>query len=190
MIHVIGTRDKKDAPKGSTVINTTSTSDTWSQRLSPFLLGPVQLYGGHIARNVENAWQYSKVYPCYVDKDGNPTSAYFDWAQNGWNDPKAHRYPMGKDVKPLYSYWDGEHLDYVQARRRIYIPVYANAVKDTEAFHQLKNIAVMFDDLYLWCFDGYNHKKLSLTYDQVIDDPNRKMGHSFVLAMLLDGFLK
>jgi hypothetical protein len=42
----------------------------------------------------------------------------------------------------------------------------------------------------LWDFDGYNHKALNLTYTQVINDSNRKMGHAFVIAMLLDGFLK
>lgn len=30
-------------------------------RLSPFFLGPVSLYDGHVAKNVENAWQYAKV---------------------------------------------------------------------------------------------------------------------------------
>ena len=44
-------------------------------------------------------------------------------------------------------------------------------------------------ELYLWDFDGYNHKALGLTYDQVIDDPNRKMGHAFVIGMLLEGYL-
>lgn len=34
-----------------------------------------------------------------------------------------------------------------------------------------------------------NHKALDLTFDQVIDDPNRKMGHAFVIAMLLEGAL-
>ena len=44
-------------------------------------------------------------------------------------------------------------------------------------------------DLYLWDFDGYNHKELGLTYDEVINNPDRKMGHAFVLGMLLEGFI-
>lgn len=38
-----------------------------ARRLSPFFLGPVALYDGHVAKNVENAWQYSKArLPCPV----------------------------------------------------------------------------------------------------------------------------
>jgi hypothetical protein len=35
-------------------------------------------------------------------------------------------------------------------------------------------------------FDAYDHKYEKLTYEQVINDPTRKMGHAFVLAMMLD----
>ena len=44
-------------------------------------------------------------------------------------------------------------------------------------------------DLYLWDFDGYDHKMLNLTFDQVINDPDKKMGHAFVIAMLLEGHI-
>jgi hypothetical protein len=30
--------------------------------VSPFLLGPCPFYGGHVATNAENAWQYAKLY--------------------------------------------------------------------------------------------------------------------------------
>ena len=186
MIQVIGPGYK--TPEGL-VINTTSRSDTWSRALSPFFVGPVDLYQGHTSINVENAWQFSKVYEYYLEEDGSVGERYFAWAKRGWGDVKAHRYPMGKGVIPLYSYWDGEQLTYVQARRKIYIPLYAEAVQKTSAFQKLKKIHQENSDLYLWDFDGYNHKTSGLTFDQVIDDPNRKMGHAFVIAMLLEGVL-
>jgi hypothetical protein len=189
MIYVIGPKDKKDAPPGSFVVNTTSCSKNWSRGLSPFILGPVNLYGGYISRTVEAGWQRSKTYPCHVDEHGNPTQAYFDWAKQGWDNPRAERYPMGKGAIPLYSWWDGKKLSYVEARRQIYIPLYVQAVRHTDAFAQLKNLSSIYDDTYLWCFDGYNHRKLGMTYDQAIDCPDRKFGHSFCLAMLLDGVL-
>lgn len=185
MIYVVGFKDK--IPVGATIINTTSRSNNWSRGLSPFFVGPVDLYNGYTAKNVENAWQFSKVYYNQVDAQDNPTQNYFDWAQNGWNDSFAHRYPMGKGAAPLYSYWDGQKLDYIEARKQIYIPLYAKAVQESSAFEQLKK---MTGDLYLQDFDAYNHKALGLSYEQVINDPNRKMGHAFVLAMLLDGFIK
>lgn len=187
MIHVIGPGYK--APEGAVEINTTSRSDNWSKNLSPFFLGPVDLYGGFTSKNVENAWQFAKVYEYYLESDDSVGERYFKWAQDGWNDTRAHRYPMGKDAKPLYSYWNNQTLTYIEARKQIYIPLYSSAVKKTFAFEKLKKMHEEGQNLYLWDFDGYDHKALGLTFDQVINDPNRKMGHAFVLAMLLEGFL-
>ena len=188
MIYVIGPQET--APVGANVINTTSRSNTWSKSLSPFFLGPVDLYSGFSSKNVENAWQYSKVYQKYADSNGDPTPEYFVWAQNGWNSDRAFRYPMGVGAAPLYSYWAGAKYDYITARQKIYMPLYAESVKLTSAYSKLKKLAAGPDDLYLWDFDAYNHKALGLTYDQVINDPTKKMGHAFVLAMLLDGFIQ
>jgi hypothetical protein len=188
MIYVIGPTEK--TPEGATVINTTSRSANWSRALSPFFLGPVDLYGDFKAQNVENAWQFSKVYEYYTDDKGDPDQNYFVWASEGWADKKAHRYPMGRDIKPLYSYWDGEKLTYVEARKKIYIPLYAGAVRKTYAFDKIKKMHEEGETLYLWDFDGYNHKAYDLSFDQVINNPDRKMGHAFVIAMLLEGYIE
>lgn len=186
MVKVIGPKDQRD----SRAINCTSRSDNWSQGLSPFFLGPVKLYGGHVAKNVENAWQYSKVYLVHTDASGDPGPDYFEWAQRGWDTDRAHRYPMGKGAKPQYSYWDGEKMTYIQARRKIYIPVYSAAVRKTDAFKILNGFyKANGNEITLWDFDGYNHRELGLTWDQVIDSEERKCGHGFVLAMMLEGLL-
>lgn len=166
-------------------INTTSRSKTWSKALSPFFLGPVKLYDHYVAQNVENAWQYSKVYPQFVDDNQNPTEDYFIWSNIGWNKSWADRYPMGKNTKPLYSYWNKQKLNYIQARKIIYAPLYANAVQNTQAFKKLQELANI-QDVWLWDFDGYDHKKLNMSYEDVINCSTRKMGHAFVLAMLLE----
>ena len=156
--------------------------------LSPMLLGPVPLYAGMWSRTMENAWQYAKVYPAHTTglKPG-----YLEWALAGWDNPRAVRYPMGKGAKPLYSVWAGQFLDYVTARRRIYIPLYAQAVR----FHQLDLFTLLRgtgDDsghLVISDFDAYDHRALGYSWDDVINDPERKMGHGFVLAMMLEGVL-
>lgn len=188
MIRVIGPGYK--VPEGAIEINTTSRSTNWSRSLSPFFCGPVDLYQGYRSINVENAWQFAKVYEYYLENDGSVGERYFKWAQDGWNDTRAHRYPMGKEAKPLYSYWNGEKFSYTEARKKIYIPLYSLAVQKTYAFEKLKKMHEEGLDLYLWDFDGYDHKALNLSFDEVINDPNRKMGHAFVLAMLLEGFIK
>jgi len=76
MIKVYGIKDK--APED--VINTTSRSTNWSRGLSPFFLKPRT----HTALNVENLWQYSKVYPIHVDDNNEPNEYYFRWSETGF----------------------------------------------------------------------------------------------------------
>ena len=96
---------------------------------------------------------------------------------------------MGKGKKPLYSWWDGEKLDYITARKRIYVPLYSTAVRDTKAFKRLKELYEQEEAIYLLDFDGYNHKLIGMTYDMVLDNPYQKCGHAFVLGMMLEGLL-
>lgn len=180
MIHLCGPNSQvKD------VINTTSRSTTWSKGLSPFFLGPVKLYGNYVAKNVENAWQYSKVYPEHVNGDQSPLMSYYKWAINGWNKTWADRYPMGKVKKPLYSIWGNRKLDYIQARREIYAPLYSKAVEKTEAYKQLQELYKEKGILYLWDFDAYDHRALNMSFTDVLNCKYKKMGHAFVLAMML-----
>ena len=192
MIQIINFNFK--IPEHALVVNTTSRSTDWSRGLSPFFLGPVNLYNGYTSINVENAWQYSKVYEYYTDNNGDPDEHYFKWAQEGWNKTRADRYPMGRGVKPLYSYWDGEKLDYIAARKKIYIPLYSKAVKKTSAFEKLYQLYVdakfnAIETLYLQDFDAHNLKPNSFKYEDLWINPNIKVGHAYVLAMLLEGLL-
>lgn len=184
-VRVIGPKD----PWVQDAIDTTSRSGTWSRGLSPFFLGPIPLYPGAVvphATCMENAWQGAKVYPIHVGPIGDPFPAYFQWAKDIWEDPQARRYPMGKGVSPAYSWWAGERLRYVDARRRIYIPLYAQAVVTTGAFQRLLALYREVGRITLWDFDGYDHQGLGMTLKDVVGCETRKMGHAFVLAHLLD----
>lgn len=184
MIYVLGPKDKK---KDCLTINTTTSSKTWSRNLSPMLLGPVEVRPGLISQNVENAWQFSKVYKQHTDKYG-PTPEYWKWAMAGFADTYAHRYPMGKGAIPEYSVWNHEKLDYIEARKKIYVPIYSKAVKSSGWFQKLQEeYRENGNEIALWDFDGYDYVKLGMTLEQVLNDPTRKMGHAFVLAMMLEG---
>jgi hypothetical protein len=173
------------------VISTVSRSQQpWCQ-LSPFLLGPCELYDGITSRNMENAWQYSKVYPKHIRGKSSwpytaePNGDYWKWAHEGWNNPKAVRYPMGKGKKPEFSWWEGKPYNYIAARKKIYGPLYAEAVKKTEAFELLMELKDMFKHIVLLDYDAYDHKALDMSLVDVLNCPDRKMGHAFVLKMLL-----
>lgn len=181
-------------------IDTTSHSN--NRDLSPFYLGPVPTYvPGVMARNVENLWQYSKVYSEYANIPANPADLfdltnsfayepsdnYYYWRDEGWAKTRAIRYPMGKGAKPLYAYWDGQKLDYVSSRKTIYAPTYANAVLKTQSYAMLYNAVNTGQNVVLRDFDGYDYVKPRMTLKDVINHPRKKMGHAFVLAMLLTG---
>jgi hypothetical protein len=171
---------------GQIVVNTTSHNKELGRLLSPFHLGPVDLYGGRGARNMENAWQYAKVYSSMLEKDGTVGPQYFAWAEEGWANPQAVRYPVRKGAKPLFSLWDGVQLDYVSARKAIYLPLYRDAVRKSGGYHKLKELAETCDELVLVDFDGYDHRKAGLSYANVLNNGQRSMGHAFVLAMMLE----
>ena len=171
----------KHIPDVATVVDTTLNSGILRE-LSPFILPAPP------ARNLENLWQFSKVYPNQVYANGEPTIEWESWRRQGWNDHRAHRYPMGKGAKPLYSFWQGKHLNYIEARKQIYAPEYAKNVVRTEAFNFLSRL-YEDGDMILLDYDAYDHEKLGMTLVDVINCPTRKMGHAFVLIMILTGCL-
>ena len=188
----------------------TNSDDVMSCGLSPFFLGPVDCYDGLISQTFERAWQCAKVYPWMADADGNPDERYYAWrsemwAKRGFSNKMEIRFPAGKENvrKCLYALWkvDGEFrkLGYVAARKAIYIPLYARAVVKTEAYRRLAELRDAGKNLMLIDFDGYNpyHSHYGFgsddavrTYNDVIHCPLLKMGHAFVLAMLLEGVIK
>lgn len=192
-IIVISKRDK--CPEGYELIDATSrNADPILRSVSPFYLGPVECYDGLTAKNMENAWQYSKVYPEDIDEEGHPTASYFKWRDYGFNRTFADRYPKGKGAIPCYSYWKTqkgyEHLGYIDARKKIYIPLYATAVYSTPGF---KRITEMMEDgrkIALADFDGYDNIKLGMSIQDVVNCETKKMGHAFIIKMLLDGILE
>lgn len=200
MLAVINKRDREEIQKyrklGYTIIDCTSRNPDpmMSRGLSPFFIGPVNCYDGFIAKNVENAWQYSKVYREFVDGNNNPRPSYFDWRNKGWNNDFAKRYPLGRGRTPLYSYWkvgdEYQKLGYIESRKKIYMPAYASAVVKTDAYKRLEEMLDSGIDIALADFDGYDFLGMNMTYKDVVNNPDRIMGHGFVIAMCLKGIEK
>jgi len=186
---------------------TSTTKEKWCLEFSPFFLGPIELYPNaedgkmYTAKNMENAWQFCKVYKQFTDTDGElPSEAYWKWAEDGWNDSKPHRFPLGRTaVKPLYSLWNGNKLGYIEARKTIYAPLYAKYVEQTDAYKKLNDIYIKYccgdnnnkqkRPMALVDFDGWDYLGQGYTLEQVINMEKPKMGHAFVLAGLLENNL-
>ena len=163
-------------------------------------LGPIHTPEGLRCENMENFWQYSKVYESHVysmlevGRLDDPRlweikPDYYTWRDLGWAKKRADRYPMGKGARPMYSLFDGHKLDYVKARKVIYAPYYAALVIQTQSYKLLYDYVTgeTYNDLVLRDFDGWDHEKEDMTLKEVINYPKKKMGHAFVLKMLLTG---
>jgi hypothetical protein len=167
--------------------------------LSPFYLGPVELPNGERFANLENFWQYSKVFKEHVDIFGKPSAAYLAWRAAGAANTKANRYPMGKGAKPLYSVIPDftSHglpgyisLDLVNARKSLYIPYYAELAKRTKSYALLyKWMHNEGRDIVIRCFDGYDHRLMNRSFKDVVEDKTRPLGHGFVVMAMLTGEL-
>ena len=174
-------KNMNDTGRGLHIINVTSRSTTWSKGLSPFYLGPIKLWGGYVSANMENAWQYSKVYW----RHSQSYWSWLEWAETGWRNKHAVRYPMGRGAIPKFSWWDGDKLSYVEARKRIYAPLYAAAVEKTMAYTLLQEMyRQKKETLVLKDFDVYGLENES--YEDIINDPDKKCGHGFILGMMLE----
>lgn len=187
----------QEIPYEGVVVDTTSRGN--NKDLSPFFLGPCPTYEPSVmATNVENLWQYSKVYPQHAYQPGNfmdftnpmkwtPADSYYSWRDDGWRRQRAIRYPMGKGAKPLYSLWRGTKLDYIAARKVIYAPAYADQVLKTQSYAYLVGQVRAGKNIILTDFDGYDYVAMGMTLKDVINNPKKTMGHAFVIAMLLTG---
>jgi len=103
------------------------------------VLGPVKIeWFDYISQNMENAWQYSKVYAEHIDEtSGRPTkNGWAVWAMNGWDNKHGVRYPMGKGRKPEYVWWEAGKLGYIEARKEVYVPLYTEAVYNSQFYKE------------------------------------------------------
>lgn len=177
-------------PEYRTIVNVTSRSRDQYRGLSPFILSVDKYHsclGGDRAKNVENAWQFSKVYEQHWDGE-KPTKEWWDWRKKGFEDTYAHRYPMGKGAKPLCS-WSPVlgKLTYTEARCKIYYPVYKEAYLSSPLAAKLskERSPVIIDFDVFDHYDGPDPEEGLQGLRKIIVDPTKKFGHGFVILSIL-----
>jgi len=183
---------------------------------------------------LENIWQFSKVYKfvpavCerysrydqtiiwknpaqnHLDENDNLTQNYLEWREKGMNNKYAVRYPVGYKFrnKCLFSLktLDGPRLDYIDARKQIYLPLYLELVKNCPQFLELKGRLANGENLLIIEVDGphqeslnYYKSKYGVNDDFIIsntivvnkenmnvmlNDPKHSFGHGYCLGIAL-----
>ncbi len=180
--------------------------------ISPLYIGPVVSSDGLLAKTFENLWQYGKVYPKIydanrkivlgVDEDDNPTPEFYEWRKRFYqlNRKKGDRHPAlpssirHRDCKYMVYFNENkelEKLDYVTSRKKIYIPEYAKLIVNTDSFKEIKKLYEKGEKIALCDFDAWNYYGPNLDQDttivDVVNNPSYKVGHGYVIKMLLQG---
>lgn len=174
-IYIISPRDKP--PTNSVLVNTTSRSEDFGKTFSPMICqGPLTL-AGLTSKNVENFWQGTKVYSEHI----NEPLKWLKWRDSLLQDSFAHRYPRGKGRRPEFSYLNKEsgRLDYISARKIIYVPIYMQKL-DKYCQRQISSLIDMLTvtNICFWDFDG---RITDESFEQILNNADAKCGHAFVL---------
>ena len=194
--------------------------------LSPFYIGPVISSDGVKANIFEIFWQCGKVYPPH-DDNGKPNQAFFAWRNKFYALNKVSKELMRHACEDLgyqhsdcryFAYFNQEKeewipLDYVESRKKVYIPEYAKLVYNTDSFKWLKTLVDKGQKIALLDFDGFNYHSetaMKKRYKAFVNKyPNTKLkekdflaiksmkdvtncpflavGHAFTLKLLLQG---
>ena len=207
-------RETGHFPRTVNVTTKSPEKESWSRDLSPIRMGSVDTYveNGSLLKSVsvEVTWQYSKIYSHknedgklvpldFTDEKGRPNSKWFQWRDQGWNNPcfdwrhpdfeknkkfVRRGFPKGSVVRSWY--WNGKILGPVEARREIYATLYTRYVTGSPSYRRLENL-FQSGDLAIFDFDGYDYIELGMTTEDTIRDLNHSWGHGLLLSLLLRG---
>ena len=79
-------------------------------------------------------------------------------------------------------------LNYIDARKIIYIPEYAKLVVNTDTFFFLKEYCANGGNIALLDYDAYNNYHEDYRMNMIdVYNSYKKAGHAFVIKMLLEG---
>jgi hypothetical protein len=136
----------------------------------------------------ENYWQSHKV---FEDIPIEKTKTWWTNLQEA-----KRRYPNSKGKKVLYALYDEEKLDYINSRKKIYVPEYYELIKNKALVEYWKKMLNEGNNLVIYDFDGPRTETgdvtcLELTETLLIEKINylnQPFGHGYVVAACIAGF--
>lgn len=113
-------------------------------------------------------WEYPAETHCITDSEGNLKlmDEYYIWRKKGMFNEYAVRYPTGYNHKKqcigsLKNKNDNQLLDYIDARKQIYLPNYIESVQKESQFEDLKKLLKKGKNLLILEVDGPHQESLS-----------------------------
>lgn len=178
------------APTGTTKVNVTSAQAKNNKNRIDF--SPMtHIEGGYKGFwNFEAFWQSGKVFDGIDEKK----------VKNFWKNVKEpkRRYPGSKGKNVLYARFEHnpeEKMDYITSRKKVYVPVYFDLMKNKEMSLFWKKQVENGKDIVIYDFDGPRLINggvtcLEITLEllrQKINDTQFPFGHGYIIAAWLKG---
>lgn len=198
------------------------------------IIGPYELKDEK-GRIFENIWQGSKIYKyippvfipksrydkqiiwqhpgeAHIDVNNNVTKEYWGWREKLMNNSYPVRYPVGYNFRHncVCAFTENDlatPLDYINARKQIYVPLYIELVKKEENFLQLKQRYEQGENLLIIEVDGPHQESLPYyqemygvdekwidnhtieinqnNIDIMLNDSKHCFGHGYCVAMAI-----
>jgi hypothetical protein len=175
----------------SIVVNATSAQAKNSKNRRDF--SPMtEIVGGYMGYDrFESRWQAGKIF------EGIPEDTVKAWWR-AQTSPKR-RYPKGKGKKILYARFEGHedkgNMDYVTARKEVYVKEYHALMKDREMTLHWKKMLSEGHSIVVYDFDGPRTEDGGVTCLEVTEDLLREkiadvkypFGHGYIVACTIAG---
>ena len=170
--------------------------------LSPLTLGPVADKEGNVVLTFEAFWQHSKYWPtaAHLDGEGAPTQKWFEFRAKGFKLTKGKRRPLplrqyGRPTGAVYNSQIYTGSDgYVQSRKDVYVPIYANLIKDLPAIAALKQMVKNGESVMIVDGDGPPRdiypdgmEMTKENWQKMLNDSRFPFGHGYVVAAVVAG---
>lgn len=178
----IGTKDEKEINDIDFIV------DLNSDRCKE--LNPSNLKIGYIVKgeespiytNIENLFEYSKVYKKDLDRSKKIKSSFFDRRTRGWKTNKTEK-NIDSDVNeltPIGFYWKGEVIS-KKNMRKIYCEKYTNALKSNELFKEIVSMILDGKNIKIVTENMYDEKELK----EIYENTNCLFGPEYILYSVL-----
>ena len=134
--------------------------------------------------NLENYFQYNKVYEKEVDSNGKIKKEFYEMRIKGYKDDKPHRRKYTKQDKCLYSLWKDKKYNYIESRY-FYCHYYEMLAKKEDDYKHLVKLINKGYNIMICGYDAYemNENNVKESYLSV----DKPFGHERVLYTMLRG---
>jgi hypothetical protein len=98
--------------------------------------------------------------------------------------------PKAKYGYPIAGFYEGEVMDYISSRKRIYCPYYCKLIEDSPEYLELLERRKNNENLLIVGPDGLDENIVltEVKLKELIDNPRIIFGHEAVIASMLLGY--